>query len=263
MPVATKSTTARSSTKSRTHSSLNRFFVEGKHEPGESVAFNGGDARKIAVVLRMQEGDEIEVIDSTAQRFHATLHFEGRSVRATLRERVETAGDAIPRITLAQGVPKGQKMDFVVEKLTELGVAQIVPLQSERTVVSDVSPNKIERWRRLAKTAAQQCGRADVPEIGEPAAYAHLLETFKDYDCVLLPWELADRVPLREKLPQLVNGAQRILVLIGPEGGFSHEEADRAQRAGAELISLGSRILRTETAGLVIVALLTYVREGV
>jgi 16S rRNA (uracil1498-N3)-methyltransferase len=241
----------------------NRFFVEGKHQPGEVVGFDGSDARKIAIVLRMQEGDAIEVIDSAAQRFHATLHFDGRNVSATLNERVKTADETVPYIAIAQGVPKGQKMDFVVEKLTELGASQIVPLQSERTVVADVSANKIERWRRLAKTAAQQCGRADVPRIEDPVRFADLLQKFQGYDCVLLPWELADRALLRERLPELVKDARRILVLIGPEGGFSHDEADRAQHAGAQLISLGSRILRTETAALVVVSLLTYLREGV
>lgn len=243
--------------------SLKRFFLEGRYEPGASVVFDGSDSRKIAVVLRMQEGDEVEIIDSAAHRFHAALHFDGRNVSATLNEALETAQSAMPHIAIAQGLPKGQKMDFVVEKLTELGAAEILPLQSERTVAGDVSANKIHRWRRLAKTAAQQCGRSDVPPIDDPVAFRELLDRFKNYDCVLLPWELADRAPLRESLPQLVQDARRILVLIGPEGGFSHEEADRAQAAGAQLISLGSRILRTETAALVVVALLTYLREGV
>lgn len=242
---------------------LPRFFIEGKRERGDTVAFDGSDARKIAVVLRMREGDSIEVIDSAAQRFRGTLHFEGRNVSATLNEAIENAHDAMPRIEIAQGIPKGQKMDFIVEKLTELGAAEILPLQSERTVAGGVSANKIERWRRLAKTAAQQCGRSEVPAVGDPVALDDLIARFKEYDCVLLPWELARRTPLRERLPQLVQDAQRILVLIGPEGGFSHEEADRAQAAGAHQISLGSRILRTETAALVVVALLTYLREGV
>lgn len=242
---------------------LKRFFLEGRYERGASVVFDGSDARKIAVVLRMQEGDEVEIIDSSAQRFHATLHFEGRNVFAMLNETVQTSHAETPHIAIAQGIPKGQKMDFVVEKLTELGAAEIFPLRSERTVAGDVSANKIDRWRRLAKTAAQQCGRSDVPLIAEPIALDELIGQFKSYDCVLLPWELADRTPLRERLPQLVHDARRILVPIGPEGGFSHEEADRAQAAGAHLISLGSRILRTETAALVVVSLLTYLREGV
>lgn len=210
----------------------------------------------------MRDGDEIEVIDSGAQRFTATIAIDGRTVRATLRERITSAPASGLQITVAQGVPKGQKMDFVVEKLTELGVHEIVPLGSERTVVTDVSANKLERWRRLAKTAAQQCGRNDIPVIGEAQTLAQLCTTFDSYDLVLFPWELSERVPLRERLPQLVQNAQRVLVVIGPEGGFSHAEADAAQSAGAQLVSLGSRILRTETAALVVLALLNYLTES-
>jgi 16S rRNA (uracil1498-N3)-methyltransferase len=222
---------------------------------------NGSDAHKIVSVLRMRDGDEIEVIDSAAQRFLAAITIDGRSVQATLHERKASRDLSTPNITVAQGVPKGHKMDFVVEKLTELGVAQIVPLQSERTVVTDVSANKIERWRRLAKTAAQQCGRNDVPRVADQQHFADMCGTFADYDVVLFPWELADCQPLRECLPKLVRDAGRILVLIGPEGGFSHAEADAAGTAGAHLISLGPRILRTETAALVVLSVLRYLTD--
>jgi 16S rRNA (uracil1498-N3)-methyltransferase len=222
---------------------------------------SGSDAHKIVTVLRLRDGDEIEVIDSAAQRFIAAIAVDGRNVSATLRERRESRDSFALHVTVAQGVPKGRKMDFVVEKLTELGAAQLLPLQSERTVVTDVSANKIERWRRLAKTAAQQCGRDEVPRVGDPIQFSELCTTFSNYDVVLFPWELADRTPLRDRLPELVRDARRALVVIGPEGGFSHAEADAARNAGAQLISLGSRILRTESAALVVLALLNYVTE--
>lgn len=210
----------------------------------------------------MRAGDSIEVIDSAAQRFGATLEIDGRAVRARLAERIASTHEALPQITIAQGVPKGRKMDYVVEKLTELGAACIMPLQSERTIVTDVSEHKIERWKRLAKTAAQQCGRADIPLIEQPKTLAELFPHFAEYDAVLFPWELAEREPLRERLPAIIEDAKRILVLIGPEGGFSHDEADAAKHSGAQLISLGSRILRTETAGLALLAVLNYATES-
>jgi 16S rRNA (uracil1498-N3)-methyltransferase len=240
---------------------MSAFFIEGTHAEGDVVALDGSDAHKIVSVLRLRDGEEIDVIDSAAQRFTATLSIDGRSVCATLRQRKASAPAHALRVTVAQGVPKAQKMDFVVEKLTELGAGAIVPLQSERTVVSDVSPNKLERWRRLAKTAAQQCGRDDIPAIHDPQRFDDLCATFGHYDAVLFPWELAERAPLRERLPQLIAGARRVLVVIGPEGGFSHAEADAANAAGAHLISLGSRILRTETAALVVLSLLNYETE--
>ncbi|HVS45430.1 MAG TPA: 16S rRNA (uracil(1498)-N(3))-methyltransferase [Verrucomicrobiae bacterium] len=238
--------------------SLPRFFVEGQHDVGEVVSLEGGDARKIALVLRLRDGDEIEAIDSSAQRFRARLSIRGSDVIARLEElfAVGRTADAL-RITVAQGVPKGQKMEFVVEKLTELGVAQIVPLLSERTIAR-AGQTKLDRWGRLAKAAAAQSGRSDVPPIAQPLAFDALLATFGDYDLVLMPWELADPVPLREALPALLPGALDVLVLIGPEGGFSHDEAAAANAAGAHLVWLGRTILRTETAAMMLVAVLSY-----
>ena len=209
----------------------------------------------------MQSGDEIEIIDSTAQRFRAFVQIDGRTVRAELFEVVEQTAAPSLKVTVAQGIPKAQKMDFVVEKLTELGVSAIVPLQSERSIVAEVGANKIDRWRRLAKTAAAQCGRADIPQIADPLSFPQLVASFQTYDLVLFPWELAEHVPLHQQLPALVEGKQRILIAIGPEGGFSHQEAQAAQAAGAHLVWLGSRILRTETAALVVLSILSYLRN--
>lgn len=236
-----------------------RFFIEGRHESGEAVVLGGSDAHKILSVLRMRDGEQIEVIDSAAQRFSATIAIDGRVVQAHLGERTAQPQTATLHVTVAQGVPKGQKMDFVVEKLTELGVAEIIPLQSERTIVTDVGANKIERWRRLAKAAAQQSGRDDIPAIAQPEHLTALLARASQYDLVLFPWELANGAPLRETLPAMLAGAHRVLAIIGPEGGFSHAEAGAAQQAGAQLVSLGSRILRTESAALVLAAILNYV----
>ena len=208
-------------------------------------------------MLRLRDGDEIEAIDSAASRYIGRVRVDGNDLSATLIERLEDASTMPFRVTVAQGVPKAQKMDYVVEKLTELGAVEIVPLHSERTV-SQASENKLERWRRLTKTAAAQSGRSVIPHIAEPVEFARLLTTFDRYDCVLFPWELADRIPLREQLPVLVNDARRILIVIGPEGGFSHDEAQAARDAGAHLLWLGLRILRTETAALVLISVLSY-----
>jgi len=236
-----------------------RFFVAGRHRAGDTLEISGGDARKIVTVLRRQTGDTIEIIDSAAQRFRATLRIENRRVHAQLGELADPMPVATRwNVTVAQGIPKGQKMDFAIEKLTELGVNEVIPFYSERTVVGDLGESKLERWRRLAKTAAQQCGRGCIPQVRKPQMLADIIESFASYDIVLFPWELARNEPLRDRLPQLVGDARSILVLIGPEGGFSSEEAARAVAAGAQMFSLGTRILRTETVGLVILALLNY-----
>lgn len=208
-------------------------------------------------MLRRRTGDRIEVIDSTAQRFAATLEIADRSVVATLNEQLATP--AQPQrfeITVAQAIPKGQKMDFVVEKLTELGVATIMPFYSERTI-PQVSRRET-RWQRLAAAAAQQSGRSEIPTVEAPGDFEALVERFGNYDCVLFLWELAEQRPLRASLPTLVERAKSILVIVGPEGGFSSAEAAAAQQHGAHFLSLGRRIVRTETAAIVMLAILNY-----
>ena len=236
-----------------------RFFVEGTHRCGDTVAFAGSDAHKIRDVLRMKTGDAVEIFDSAATSFRACVQIAERSVTARLDEIVAVRSAPQVAITVAQGVPKGQKMDYVVEKLTELGVAAIIPLLSEHAVVREVPPAKLERWRRLARTAAQQCGRSDVPNVPVPLDFESLLAAFPSFDAVVLAWELAAGDAPRDRLPALLEGARSILVIVGPEGGISHREAGLAAGAGAHPVSLGGRILRTETAGLVAVSIIGYV----
>jgi len=217
-----------------------RFFVRDAHHAGEVVAVHGSDAHKIVNVLRLRDGDVIEVVDSAGAIFSATLESKDGALHARLGEAHAPAATARVAIDVAQGIPKGQKMDFVVEKLGDLGAA------------------KLERWRRLARSSAQQSGRTDVLTVTDPLAFAQLCAQFSEYDAVLFPWEVAEPQSLREHLPAIIRDARRILVVIGPEGGFSHGEAESAAAAGAHLLSLGPRILRTETAALAVVAVLGY-----
>jgi 16S rRNA (uracil1498-N3)-methyltransferase len=237
-----------------------RFFVEGVHAAGDRVTFALDDARKIATVLRGRSGDRVHVVDSAGAAFAAALDVDGASVRATLEERLERGSrESALRVTIAQGIPKGQKMDLIVEKATELGVAAIVPLRTERVVGERTGDAKRERWERLARSAAQQCGRTSIPTIEPVAGWDELLARFADFDRVYVPWELADVLPLRDVFEADAT-ATRVLVAIGPEGGFSSDEVARATAAGARAISLGSRILRTETVALVVLSALLYAR---
>jgi 16S rRNA (uracil1498-N3)-methyltransferase len=233
-----------------------RFFVEGVRTSGERVDIRGGDAHKIRHVLRLDSGDELELIDSGGTLFRADIETIGETIAARLLDTIGENDAAMPalRVDVAQAIPKGQKMDFVVEKCTELGAGAILPFSSERTVASSAGDAKIERWRRLARTAAQQCGRREVPSVGSPLSFEGLLECFEGYGVVLFPWELAPHEPLLERLPLLLSRRHCALIVIGPEGGFTHEEAERAQACGASLLWLGPRILRTETAALALLA---------
>jgi len=211
----------------------------------------------VTLVLRKRDGDVIEVCDSAANSFTALLEIEGASVAA----RLGPAAARLPAsldIVLAQALPKGQKMDFVVEKATELGVRRIIPVRTERTVGAAERGAKVERWRRLARTAAAQCGRPDVPLVDDVTDWEQLEGAVRAAPLALIPWELAGAAPLRDVLPGLLTGIGGVLVAIGPEGGFAHDEVEQARGWGARAVSLGKRILRTETAGLVACSAILY-----
>jgi len=179
----------------------------------------------------------VHVVDSAGHAFAAEITVGDGTVSATLDEAIERGTrETSVRLTVAQAIPKGRKMDLIVEKATELGVATIVPLRSDRVVGDRTGEHKTERWQRVAKTAAQQCDR------------------------IYIPWELADVRPLRETFDADAPGATSALFVIGPEGGFAANEVERAIAAGATAISLGSRILRTETVALVVLAAFAYAR---
>lgn len=234
-----------------------RFFVEGRHDPNDLVELAPDDARKIVTVLRKGSGDRVVIVDSAAQQFVATLELAGAVVRARLAAApLESRPVESPReIVLAQAIPKGQKMDFVVEKATELGIARLIPVRSARSIAG-ASASKLARWQKLAKSAAQQSGRTRVPLVEDAIDFDALMAHVGDFDAALFAWELAGE-SLRATLEEM-RAARSILLVIGPEGGFSHAEVEAAAAAGARPVSLGSRILRTETAALVALAAILY-----
>jgi 16S rRNA (uracil1498-N3)-methyltransferase len=233
-----------------------RFFIEGTGKAGSVIEIGGSDAHKIAHVLRLSAGDRIEVIDSTSAEFDAAIETIGHSIRATLLEKRDPQLSASLCIDVAQAVPKGQRMDFVVEKGTELGARAFFPFFCERTIGRSVGDEKLARWRRLARSAAQQSGRRDVALVSDPQLYDALLSKFGEYDAVLFAWELAPPRALRDALLSLLPERGDVLAVVGPEGGFTHAEAAAALDRGAVAISLGPRILRTDTAAMALLAVI-------
>lgn len=233
-----------------------RFFVPGAQLVGSSVELSGSDAHKISNVLRLRQGDRLEVVDSVGTLFDAELVEESGRLYASLQFAHEPEARTALRVDVAQAVPKGAKMDYVIEKATELGAGAVIPFTSERSVARDGGEQKLQRWRRLAEAAAQQCGRRDIPRIDSVRSFGDVVSTFGSYDAALFAWELAPHVPLLERLGSSLQNARTALVVIGPEGGFSHAEADAATASGAELLWLGSRILRAETAALALLAVI-------
>ncbi len=244
--------------------SARRFFVEGVHESGATVEIGGGDARKIRRVLRMRAGDEIEVVDSAGTAFAGEIAIDGTLVHVTLGGALalEPQPETAVRFDVAQAIPKGQKMDFVVEKTTELGAEAILPFRCERTVAR-AEAGKEERWRRLAASSARQCGRRHKPQVHATLpSFDALLDRFGEYDAVAFAWELAPRIPLRDTLPDLLRDAGRVLLVVGPEGGFARDEGEAARARGAALVWMGPRILRAETAAVALLAVADALAQG-
>ena len=238
-----------------------RFFVRAADVTGDTAEVRGTEFRHLQRVLRLREGDRLTLFDDTG-REHAgvVLSLSPRVAHVRITASHTPARESPLAMTLYQGVAKGRKLDLVVEKATELGVHAIVPVRSARVIGHDTSPAKVERWRRIAKSAAQQSGRVRIPDVAEVHDWDALLGTFGAYDRVFLPWELAEPRPLREVFERALPAASSVLVIIGPEGGFAAGEVERASAAGALPISLGRRILRTETAALVVLSAILYAR---
>lgn len=237
-----------------------RFFVVGAYALGDRVLFAPDDARKISLVLRMSDGARVTVIDSAGAAWIARLATVDGALGATLEAALDRGvRELLTRITIAQAIPKGQKMDLIVEKVTELGAAALIPLRSARVTGDHTGEHKRERWERIARSAALQSGRHAIPQVLPEFHWDALLATFPQYDRIYIPYELVEPTPLRETFERVVQGGVgSVLFIVGPEGGFAASEIAAAVAAGAQPISLGARILRTETVALVVLAAFTY-----
>jgi len=233
-----------------------RLFVPAENFP----EISGADAHYLRNVLRLQAGDRLELLDGTGRVHEAEIVSLTKSqarVKIIKSHQAETEPEV--KVTLAQALPKGQKMDFVIEKSVELGVNRIIPVLTERTISKNT---KLDRWRKLAKEAAEQSGRAIIPEVTELTNFSAVLKLKSPSNLALLLWELEKARTLKSVLSDnLILRYSDILILIGPEGGFSRTEVEQAQALGWQTVSLGKRILRTETAGLAVLANIMYERE--
>lgn len=234
-----------------------RFFVPQDQIP----VISGEDVHHIRDVLRMKVGDEIELLDGNGKAYQAKIaEYKKDKVICQILSTKILENPAKVKVTLAQCLPKAEKMKLIIQKSTELGVWSIVPVTSERTIVKS---EKKERWQTIAKEAAQQCRLTYVPKITEVKSFNEILSGAKDYSLALIPFELEKSTSLKSLLSPLPSNHQsispsNILILIGPEGGFSQKEVTLAKEAGIISVSLGPRILRTETAGLAMLSMINY-----
>ncbi|MGE5529146.1 MAG: 16S rRNA (uracil(1498)-N(3))-methyltransferase [Patescibacteria group bacterium] len=236
-------------------------FVTPDQIRGDTLRVTGGDAHHLARVLRLGTGDFFTALDGAGIEYRAVVVAVDRDgVLARIEEKSARQTEPRLRLTLGQALPKGDKMDEVVRKCTELGLAEFWPLLAERCVsVPDESrlPGRVERWQKIAAEAARQSGRAVVPQVAAPRKWDEAAAACGLFDLALLAWEGESATSLRRALEDSPHPT-KILVLIGPEGGFSQTEAKAAAEGGAVPVTLGPRILRTETAGLVAAAAIFY-----
>ena len=245
---------------------MRRFFVEEKDIKENQVTIKGDEARHIAQVLRLKERDKIKVFTGKGKEYLTEI------IQASKKEVIgrilkESRLDTEPpiEITLVQGLPKSDKMDLIVQKTTELGVKRIIPVITQRTIIRlDKEKAKVRRirWQRIALEAAKQSGKAIIPEVREVISFIQALDNLNRESLNLIPWEEETSTSLKEVLKHHISHIphprSQITVFIGPEGGFTSGEVEAAKKRGALSVSLGPRLLRTETAGLVTLAMILY-----
>lgn len=246
---------------------MQRYFVAPEQFSGDSVTIDGEDARHIAKVMRGKEGDKLIVSDGSSREALVEIaHIAIGEVTARIVESLAMTQEPRVKITVAQSLPKGDKMETVIQKCTEIGAASFQPFLSDRTIVQydeRKEGKRLERWRKICKEAAEQAHRNIIPPVAQPVSWKLLLQTFKEYDAVYFCYEKEEGLQLRSaaasKLTALKDQAEvKIMIVVGPEGGFTVEEAQGAELAGAVPVGLGRRILRCETAGMVAAACLLY-----
>ena len=223
-----------------------RFFADPVRIGEKKISITGSDVNHIKNVLRMREGEEIEII--------AHIMY------------VQEAGYELPsKLFLFQGLPKGDKMELIIQKAVELGVHQVIPVASRRSVVKldkKKEEKKLARWQAIAESAAKQSKRMYVPQIKEVMNFQEAVQYGAKLDVVLLPYELAKDMKHTREILEKITPGQSVGIFIGPEGGFEEEEVNLAvSGANAQVITLGKRILRTETAGLAVLSVLMFAME--
>ncbi len=246
---------------------MHQFFVKPEQVAASPAEITGGDYNHIRNVLRLRPGDRILLQDGTGKEYLCRiLEFDDsrQAVRMEILDFFASAGELPAKITLFQGYPKGDKMETIVQKAVELGAYEIVPVMMKRSVVKlddRRAQKKVERLRAVAASAAEQSKRGIMPEVSEVMDWQETVKYAGEMDYLLLPYEQAEGMEAARNVLRSAKGKKRIGVFIGPEGGFDAAEVEQLREIGAQVMTLGHRILRTETAGMTVLSLLMFLLE--
>ncbi len=244
---------------------MSRFFVEPYQVSHDGfITITGSDVKHMRDVLRMARGDTFTACDSTGTEYSCELeaYLDGNAIGHVLAQRSGETEPLVP-VTLLQGIPKGDKMELIIQKNIELGVNTIVPVIMERSIVrfkdDKDKTRKVERWNRIAMEASKQCGRLKVPQVLGPVSLQEALQRLEPGGLRLVPYENEQELRLKSVLRD--SRISSLSFLIGPEGGIAEAELSALKTAGFIPISLGKRILRTETAGFAVMSAVRYELE--
>lgn len=240
---------------------MSRFYIETPHRRGERIEISGAEARHIQKVLRLKEGDELAFFDGKGKEYWGTIATQDHH-----RITVKIMGTKAPsrespiEVMLGQGLLKGDKMDYVFQKATEMGVSAILPFISSRTIPTvggERAERRWSRWKRIVVESAKQCGRVIPPRVEGIRHFSSILEVSLHDFVKLILWEREERF-LKERMRGIDKNSRKFLFLVGPEGGFCEEEISAAQARGFIPVGLGPRILRSETVGVAMLSILQY-----
>lgn len=240
-----------------------RFYISEEQVIGNQITITGSDVNHICNVLRMETGDWVVACNGQGKDYVSRIFSMGREKVVLQVEKVQETGTELPaKITLFQGIPKKDKMEFIIQKAVELGVSRIVPVFTKRCVVKLADGNKtakkLERWQAIAESAAKQCDRGIIPLVHAPVMLEEAFDMAKLLEYNMIPYELQDGINQSREIVAAACRESSVGIFIGPEGGFVAEEVKKAMEAGIRPITLGKRILRTETAGMALLAIMMF-----
>ena len=241
--------------------SIPRLYLPHSIGTGDVCIATAEQTRYLKNVLRMRAGEPLRVFNGTGWEYEAVIRQVAEGLALEINDRRPVTEDRI-EITLCQAIPKADKMEAVIRHTTELGAGMIIPFHAERSIPRwpvEKSQQKRERWQKIAVEASRQCGRTDIPEIGEIVSLAEALHSTHPGWLNLICWEEESTRGIREVLRDpKIDATRGFFLIVGPEGGFSKKEIEQAQQAGFLSVSLGNRILRVDTAAVAVIAILQY-----
>ena len=237
-----------------------RYFSAEENINKNKINVTGGDARHLKTILRAQMGDKINIVTESSEYVACVKSLEKDTIECEIIEEIISNNEASTNITLCQGIPKQTKMETIIQQNVEIGVKAFIPLITQRTVVKlndkEREQKKLERWQKIAKESAKQSKRNVIPTVLDLMTLKELIAKAKyENATIIVPYELEDTKTLKEVLK---DKAKDYYVVIGPEGGFDLSEIVMLQESGAKIVTLGKRILRTQTAGVIASSIIMY-----